>query len=195
MRYHLDQELFHAKELQAKDGYTWTITSLLGEILQVIEELFGPRDKSFTVLGVEFGTSNPKIWFPRNCKNVIIQLSYPAAQNMEQACYQMAHECIHLLNPGMNANNLEEGLAVYFASEYMKVFRNSPMWHATNKSYVTAQRIVSKIMTENMECIKKLRELEPSLSKVTIDQLKTLDAVKCLSDTECNFLLDKFIRD
>lgn len=195
MEYQLNQELFHTKELQSKDGYTWTLTSLLGEILRVSENRFGPRDKSFTLLGVEFFKDGPGFWFPGNCKNIIIQLSYPAARNMEKACYQMAHECVHLLQPQRlgTANNLEEGVAVYFASEYMEKFRNSPLWHATKESYLIAGRTVSKMMAEDMECIKKLRKLELSLSKVTMEQLRTLDAVKCLSDDECNFLLNKFL--
>ena len=49
-------------------------------------------------------------------------LSLSAATNILQACYQMAHETVHLLAPsgGRNANNFEEGVACYFAAYYMK---------------------------------------------------------------------------
>ena len=197
MTYQLAQELFHARRLPTQTGYTWTLTSRLGHILRMVEDYFGSRDKSFTLLGLEFCSSGPNTWFPSNCKNVIIQLSYFASNDEKQACYQIAHECVHLLSPVTlgNENNLEEGVATYFASEYMKKFMADSSWYTTMDSYKEAERIVFKIMAEDMECVKKLRRLEPSLSKVTMEQLKTLDAVKCLSEDECNFLLERFDRD
>jgi hypothetical protein len=40
---------------------------------------------------------------------------------MPRACFQLAHEVVHLLSPkvGQKANNFEEGLACFFAKYYM----------------------------------------------------------------------------
>ena len=80
-------------------GYTWTLPSLLGDMLCIAEELFGPRDQSYTILGIEIGSDNPRIWYPGDCKHIIIQLDSSASTDMYQACYQMAHETVHLLSP------------------------------------------------------------------------------------------------
>ena len=38
------------------DGHSWTITSKLGHIIRTAEEKYGPRDFSYTILGVEFNS-------------------------------------------------------------------------------------------------------------------------------------------
>src|SRR3990167_6713780 len=96
-------------------GYTWTLTSRLGSLLQLAESQFGARDKDYTILGIEFGSTGPFIWYPGNCKNIAIQLSLESLKSEHCALYELAHECIHLLSPTgkKNANVLEEGLATY----------------------------------------------------------------------------------
>ena len=122
--------------------YTWTLVSRLSNMLHMAEELFGPRDLSYTILGIEFGPDNPRLWYPGNRRHIIIQLGLSAARNMSQACYQMAHETVHLLAPsgGQNANNFEEGVACYFAAYYMKGQLNEPYWSPGIPSYECAFR-------------------------------------------------------
>jgi hypothetical protein len=36
------------------DGYSWTIISKFGHNIRTAEEKYGPRDYSYTILGVEF---------------------------------------------------------------------------------------------------------------------------------------------
>ncbi len=110
-------------------GFTFTLSSRLGQMLQKAEELYGERDKSFTILGIEFKEGVPQIWFPGNCGNVIIQLGLRAMQDVNQALFQLAHECVHLLNPHAgNGNMLEEGLAVLFSVEFMRDSINIPFF-------------------------------------------------------------------
>ena len=56
----IDSDLLVAQRLSDGCGYTWTLASRLGEMLHMAEELFGPRDCSYTILGIEFGPDNPK---------------------------------------------------------------------------------------------------------------------------------------
>ena len=141
---HIKSDLLYAQPLSDHEGYTWTLVSRLGEMLYTAEELFGPRDQSYTILGVEFVDDGPQIWYPGNCKHIIIQLNPLAATDMSRACYQMAHETIHLLAPtgGQNANNFEEGVACYFASYYLETKLNAPHWRPNLPSY---KRVLKRV--------------------------------------------------
>src|SRR5882724_13157884 len=94
--------------------YTYTLVSHLSDILDDVERRFGPRDEAFTILGVEFGVGNPQIWFPSGRKHVAIQLGAAARLNVNEALFQVAHECVHLLNPVRAASVLEEGVATLY---------------------------------------------------------------------------------
>jgi len=102
-------------------GYTWTLTSRLGQLLNMAEEEYGERDKSWTLLGIEFtDAEQPRNWFPtysNSNKNIIIQLTKKAALNKKEATFELSHEVFHLLMPTgkSNATYLEEGLATYFS--------------------------------------------------------------------------------
>ena len=92
----IDSDLLVAQRLSCDSGYTWTLASRLSEMLHMAEELFGVRDCSYTILGIEFGPDNPRIWYPGSRRHIIIQLALSAATNRWKAYYQMAHETVHL---------------------------------------------------------------------------------------------------
>src|SRR5437763_957372 len=96
---------------------SYTLTTRLGQMLREAEARYGPRDQSFTILGVEFFVNGPLIWFPDDPKHVVVQLAAPSLAEPQRAYYQLAQEIVHLLDPcvGM-ANNLEEGIATDFAA-------------------------------------------------------------------------------
>ncbi|MGZ3525685.1 MAG: hypothetical protein ACXU9L_12910, partial [Thermodesulfobacteriota bacterium] len=96
-------------------AYTFTLASHLGQMLEMAEQRFGPRDRSYTILGFEFRAGLPQIWFPGDGMNVIVQLDSSSMNDPNLPLFQMAHECIHLLTPVLSANAsvLEEGLATY----------------------------------------------------------------------------------
>ncbi|MGV6809976.1 MAG: hypothetical protein ACWA5U_08880 [bacterium] len=105
-----------------KNGFTWTLTSRLGQSLKLAEEKYGKRDPKWTILGIEFAKrEQPAIWYPFSQEDkhyIIIQLTPDTLDNHKQALFQLAHETIHLLSPvggGHPTNVLEEGLAVYFS--------------------------------------------------------------------------------
>lgn len=104
-------------------GYTWTLTSRLGQLLNMAEEEYGERDKSWTLLGVEFTSgASPKNWHPmfskgNNDKNIIIQLTQKAAKRPKEAIFELSHEVFHVLMPTGDDDStfFEEGLATYFS--------------------------------------------------------------------------------
>lgn len=103
-------------------GFTWTLASRLGDMLTWAQNLFGPRNKEYTVLGIEFSAEGPMIWYPKAAKHIVIQLSLSARQDEVIALYQLSHECVHLLQPsgGEAATVFEEGLAVFFSWWYLE---------------------------------------------------------------------------
>ena len=191
----VNSELLVTNPLSNGSGYTWTLASRLGEMLQMAEELFGQRDFSYTILGVEFIVGIPQIWYPGNCKHIIIQLDQSAATNMLQACYQMAHETVHLLSPtgGSNATNFEEGVACYFAAYYLKNRLNAFNWRPTLQSYKQALALIAPRLDEDIYCVRRLREHQPSFSEISGKQIGA--EFQNLTSEDVDFLIKKFDRE
>ena len=145
----------------------FTLTQYLGIYLSDIEALFGPRDTSFTILGIEIVTTcghKPQTWFPyfdkvdRKNKNVIVHLGPGALNSFEQARWQLAHECVHLLNPCTREEGtifLEEGLATWYQND--KVTRS--FFKHTGR-YADAERLVMPLMHLLPDAIKQMRAKE-----------------------------------
>ena len=191
----INSNLLIAHPLSDKSGYTWTLASRLGDMVHMAEELFGWRDYSYTLLGVEFSDDGPQIWYPRNRRHIIIQLSLPAAANMSQACYQMAHETVHLLAPSgsRNANNFEEGVACYFAAYYMKKKLNEPSWSPNLPSYRRALALIKPRLDEDVYCVCRLRDTKPSFRDMRKEDIST--EFSDLTSDDLDFLISKFDRN
>ncbi len=171
----MNVSLLTARETQ--HGYTWTLTSRLGDMLMYAEEMFGTRNKLFTILGIEFNDSGPRIWYPKNNGNIVIQLTPEALNSETIALYQLAHECVHLLSPSgsANANVLEEGVAVYFSWWYLrKVFGVDGHEITDEPNYKTAGLLVEKILNKQPDFFKKARSLRPDIWTLTQEELMNL---------------------
>lgn len=150
------------------DGHSWTITSKLGHIIRTAEEKYGPRDHSYTILGVEFNQDgHPRIWYPGNCKHIVIQISLNCIDDLNRAVFQVAHEAVHCLCPTgtKNANVLEEGLANLFSIEYTLANGNG-VWTSNDQKYTDATELVKQLLSFDKEIIKKLRHIEPTISLI-----------------------------
>ena len=93
------RRLILAKPDTEGSGYSWTLAAALGEMLLFAEEKFGPRDTSWTILGIDFTTDYSKTWTPGNGTHIIIQLHSNLLTDHYYAYMNLAHECIHLLSP------------------------------------------------------------------------------------------------
>ena len=113
--------------------------------IKVLEEMFGPCDSKFVFGSIQKSTQQsgmPQTYFPigfhlnGNCV-VDIQISeYPWDNcSIAQGAWQVAHECVHLLDPVPKGTNfLEEGLAVWF--------QQTPQFHTKIvKNYSSRQKI------------------------------------------------------
>lgn len=172
----MDVKLLTAREIP--HGYTWTLTSRLGDMLFHAEKMFGERDKSFTLLGIEFMETGPRIWYPKDNKNIVIQLTPDALNSEAIAYYQLAHECVHLLSPSgkANANVLEEGVAVWFSWWYLKHTLNVDGEEFTKfaKNYYTAGLLVEKALEGNPDFFKEARALRPEIWEITAREIHAL---------------------
>ena len=164
----IEADLIIARRRPTNDGYTWTLASRLGHMLGVAQERFGERNLSYTILGVEFCGDIPQVWYPGDCGHIVVQLTQGCLTNVVQACYQLAHECIHLLCPSGRplTNVLDEGLATHFAHWYVQNEFQFDM-PATVQSYQTARVLVEQLLGLDAGCIKSIRAQQPAIYKAS----------------------------
>ena len=150
------------------NGWSWTLASRLGKLIQLAESKFGPRDPNYTPLGFEFSNDGPRVWYPGNCRHVLIQINSAHAKDLPQACYQLAQECIHLLSPtgGKHANYLEEGVSIVFATTYVKDQFHFDMVQP-NAKYAEAAKLADQLLALDLDVVRKVRAVQPSFSQIT----------------------------
>lgn len=171
---YLRKGLFDTIPLESKNGYTYTLTSRISDMLFKAESLFGARDRSWTILGVEIYINGvaPQIWYPKGLerRHIIFQLVSPAHINEVVANYQLAHEVIHSLSPviGVASNVLEEGIASWFAMDYVRK-EFDVIIKESLESYRTAREKVERLLAVDDNAIKKLRLVEPCFKRMRID--------------------------
>ncbi len=114
-----------------------------------------------------------------NGKHIVIRLSLQVCNEPNRAYYQLAHECIHTLCPSgsRNSNNLEDGVACYFSwyymDQYLGVKNQTP--NEDEENYLYAFDLVSPILNSMPSFIRNLRDIQPYLSKVSIDDLRMVN--------------------
>ena len=148
------------------DGvYSRTLTRHLGLFLSDIESKFGPRDTSFTILGIEILETQgvPHIWFPSNpdnCKHVIVHLAENTLDCEILARWQLAHECVHLLDPRNNVlsgptNVLEEGIATWYQNNAV-----TRQFSEHSGKYVEAEKLILPLIDVLPDAIRFIRQKE-----------------------------------
>jgi len=160
-------------------GFSWTLAAVLGEIILKAEEMFGDRDRSYTLLGIDFAPDPlgaSRTWTPGNCKHIIVQLSMDCLTDRYQAYLNLAHEGVHLISPTgkADANVLEEGLAVYFSRWYMNDVFGDGWWNGRLKkdAYGQAFDAVTELLQYDENIIKKLRHVQPTIAYITAEQIQ-----------------------
>jgi hypothetical protein len=156
------------------NGFTWTLASRLGQMLNKAESEFGQRNRSFTVLGIEFRDGVPQVWFPGNCGHVVVQLGLSAMQDPIKAMFQLAHECVHLLDPAAGGtNNLEEGIATQFALDWLRTeYRIS--YQTGDQKYDNACSLTESLVAAKNDAAKELRRLHGPWRRVSKHQIQAL---------------------
>ncbi len=152
-----------------------TLTRWLGLFLSDLEAILGPRDPTFTILGIEFVDTcreSPQTWFPESHsqgKHVIVHLSRRAMHDEARARWQLAHECVHLIDPGQGAASvMEEGIATWFQNTTVtRKFCNS------SGPYAEAERLVTPVIQDLCQSIRTFRtQNNLSIQQITPEHLR-----------------------
>lgn len=158
-------------ELQADGSNSpTTLAEHASRFVADIERQFGPRDRSFTLLGINVvrtPNSPPRLWFPdsgivpndaeRRSRHVVIRLGPNALSDATRARWQLAHECFHLLDPwnekvdGRPTNWLEEGLAAWYQNSSV------PEAECHEGLYASAEELVRPLMNGLPDAVKRIR--------------------------------------
>ena len=152
------------------DTYSLTLAQLTSVFLNEIETLLGPRNPNYTYVGIEFDTTpnaSPRIWFPhvghpdrdkaKPSDHIIIRLTETAQTNANLAIWQLARQCVHLIDPwnteteGRPTNYLEEGLATWYQTT---IIQDIPLDHP---EHAKAKSLVEPHMPDLAATIKHLR--------------------------------------
>ncbi|MFT5507681.1 MAG: hypothetical protein ACI89J_000749 [Hyphomicrobiaceae bacterium] len=179
------QDAMLSKPCRKGDGclHQWTLTSRLGHILETYEQLLGPRNRTYRVLGVEFTTSErPRVWYPdfgSGLQSVIVQLTQSARHNRKLALFQLGHEAFHLvepIDPGTKGSFFEEGLASYFAVAYLdQIGIRDGAGFIAEKTYRLAYDLVARLAKQHSDFnprLKRFRERHRSFSQISADDIR-----------------------
>ncbi len=179
------ESLFVTKYRNDGSHSPMTLTEWASQFLADIEHLFGPRDRSFTLVGIDIDRTpgnSPRVWFPdsgiapgdveKRSKHIIIRLGPNALNDPVCARWRLAHECVHLIDPwcpkieGRTTNVLEEGLATWFQNDRV------PDAACHEGPYATAEKLVEPLMPEMAEAVNRnRREYKIRIGEMTPDGL------------------------
>jgi len=148
-------------------------------MLDLAKEKFGDINSEYFFLGLEFKDDGPRIRYQAP-NYIVIHLTPNSLENEFLAYFQLSHEVYHLLSPTgkYDANNLEEGLAVYFSKFYLDRFTQSVFsWEAAtlpNSNYYNAYKLVDKLLQIDPHIIKTIRTAFPKIktSHLTIKEFE-----------------------
>ena len=155
------------------------------EYIKVLEGLFGPCDPKFVFGSIQKSTHQsdmPQTYFPDevhlngNCV-VDIQISeYPwDNRSKDWGAWQVAHECVHLLDPGPKGTIfLEEGLAVWFQQTpkfHTEIVNNYSSRVILPGNYQCAWELVAKCMPRLITAVKEIRSKAVRISEITPERL------------------------
>ena len=166
-----------------------------------LEKMFGPRDQRFVFGTVRQSNSHiPRTHFPFDYHEdggcvVDILIGQRPWENRwrDQGTWQVAHECVHLLDPveAGTANVLEEGLATWFQDEPQYhdklvkryITRNRP--HPEN--YAKAKWLVLQCQRGILPAVKEIRSSGTRIRDITPEVLaaKLPDADRETIDSLC----------
>ena len=156
-----------------------TIPGWAGVFIAELEEMFGPRDPSFTLVVIDVDADGvPSLWYPNSGvssadsegrgRHVIIRLGWAALTHSARARWQLAHECIHLLDPwnqlldGGPTNWLKEGFATWYQN------RCVPEAAYHEGLYAAAEDLVRPLTDSLPGILKRIRrEQEMRIGEIT----------------------------
>ena len=156
--------------------------------LTILESIFGPRDPRFVFNTVRCSDDkSPCTHFPEgfhfggDCRVDILITRWPWEHlSPDQGPWQIAHECVHLLDPGTlgSSNFLEEGLATWFQNEPRYHDERVRCYIAKNQihlpAYADAEELVRSSLPDVLNAVKTLRAPDIRIRDIKADMLAPL---------------------
>ena len=178
------------------NSYQQFLNAWVEKYLSILESIFGPRDSRFVFGTVRSTNKNyPHTGYPDgfhfngNCRVDIFITADPWKNcRHTQGPWQVAHECVHLLDPVERGFNtvLEEGLAAWFQNEpryHSEMVRRYIIervrpWLAKNEgsisAYNEAENLIRNNLPDILDAVKSLRASGVRISKIQADMLARL---------------------
>ena len=167
--------------------FIWYLREHVGFYRESLELLWGPFDPRFIFGDIKRSThehDSPQTFFPKgfdlqgSCP-VDIQISRDVYDKeiVGQGLWQVAHECVHLLNPGVlgTCNILEEGLATWFQDENqlqnaeVSNYLKGGITHSYTRA--GAKELVRRCMPELAGAVWAIRSEGVRIRDITAEQL------------------------
>lgn len=156
--------------------------------LTLLESILGRRDPRFAFNTVRCSDDeNSCTHFPEgfhfgdDCRVDILITRWPWEHlSPDQGPWQIAHECVHLLDPGTlgSTNVLEEGLATWFQNEPSNHDERVRSYIAKNQRchppYVNAEALVRSCLPDLLNAVKALRASGVRVRDIKADILAPL---------------------
>ena len=170
--------------------------TLMQELLRIFKEaefLYGPRDTSFQLSIPRFSecaSSRTLVFGPLRISRIF--LSRDSRTKPWLASLELAHEAIHVVSPvtfPTSLTILEEGLAEYFAQEYVKRVHRMSFDNDSHPKTKAVMEAVSTLLAKNKFVIKELRARQPVISR--IDE-RLLVEVAGIERSQAKFLCTDF---
>lgn len=155
------------------------IAFVLNDMLIQAEKSFGGRITGYPLGAVLFAGDNPCVKNPSHSAGpVYLYLSMRVLFDLKEKTYRsaywtMAHEVVHLLSrpDDQKATVLEEGMACWFQRHYTEGC--VPVsWSQMIPSYAQAEAQVGQLLGYDPEIVKKMRQTEPTLSRITAENIR-----------------------
>lgn len=175
------------------------------ELIALAEGLFGPMTSAWTYDGIVFRDHPPHLYYWPDSASVQISLSFKAVKDDLQRDFQLAHEVCHLLYPSVDlvnpeepqTNVINEGISTYFSVLVVEGAHGAKAADAVIESlvnhsprYLFALKQVTALLRMNKDTIRKIREIQPMINRVTEENLRVSGL--SLSEETCAALAEAF---
>ena len=151
------------------------------EFLEELERILGPRDEGFALGDIvrhPLGTNAPEIYCRPDRRTVDVRIGTYAmsgAYDGHLAKWQLAHECVHLIDPNFcpPTNVMEEGMATWFQNRKVEEPFVTVFTQFGGSAYDAAERLVAPLMNDGYlpERLRLLRQNGARIGRVTSDEL------------------------
>ena len=127
-----------------------TANEVLTDLLEIAERQFGLRDGAWSVGAVQIHSNGPYLNPDRGRMVATVYVNPYVNNHLPNLFAQIAHETIHLLNPGpLTVNCLEEGIACIFQDQIvLERFGNAELKHQLSyrdSGYKNAKSLVERL--------------------------------------------------